>query len=118
MKYSLDIKISDLFRATLADDSGNVGYVGIAPDGSAYHVVVPVDRQIARGLKAWIQSDDGTPFGGYSHWHYLCCLTYPSQVDVIADRTARLERTYENGGLIQNWGKGFGIEVRLAEDMR
>lgn len=117
MKYFLDIRISDLFRATLAYESGNTGYVGIAPDGSAYHVVVPVDRQIARGLKVWIQSDDGTPFGGYNHWHYLCCSTYSAQVDEISDRRVRLEMTHENGRLIQNWGKSFGIEIRLAEDM-
>jgi hypothetical protein len=57
------ITLSDLFRATMADDCGNEGFIGISPNGSQYHVVVPVGRQIARGLKFWIQPDDGTPFG-------------------------------------------------------
>ena len=31
MKPVLDIKLSDLFRATMADDCGNEGFIGIAP---------------------------------------------------------------------------------------
>ena len=76
MKPVLDIKLSDLFRATMADDCGNEGFIGIAPDGSQYHVVVPVDRQIARGLMFWVPPDDGTPFGGYKGWHYFCVVSY------------------------------------------
>ena len=36
--------------------------LGFAPDGSSYHVVVPVDARIARGLKAGNRPADGTPF--------------------------------------------------------
>ena len=38
----LSISLSDIYRATLAEDCGNEGYIGITPDGSSYHVVVPV----------------------------------------------------------------------------
>ncbi len=117
MKPILEIRHSDLFRATLADDCGNEGYIGIAPDGTRYHVVVPVDRQIARGLKAWAQPDDGTPFGGYEGWHYFCCLTFPEQgTDDEADRKTRLKKSYENGWLIEKWGRGIGIEISVVDD--
>ncbi len=62
-KPILDMKLTDLFRAAMANHCGNEGFIGIAPDGSRYHVVVPVDRQIARGLKFWIAPDDGHLLG-------------------------------------------------------
>lgn len=117
MKSVLHIKLSDLFRATMADDCGNEGFIGIAPNGSQYHVVVPVDRQIARGLKFWIKPDDGTPFGGYKGWHYFCCLTYVAQQSQEAEREAHLEKARENGWLIQKWGEGLGLKIRLIDNM-
>lgn len=118
MKPILQIKLSDLFRATMADDCGNEGFIGISPDGSQYHVVVPVDRQIARGLKFWIPPDDGTPFGGYTGWHYFCCLTYQAQDSNELEQEERLEKTRENGWLIRKWGEGIDLEIRILEDMR
>ena len=114
----LDIKLSDLFRATMVADCGNEGFIGIAQDGSQYHVVAPVDRQIARGLKFWIQPDDGTPFGGYKGWHYFCCLTYDIPESHDVEREVRLDRARENGWLIQKWGKGMGLEIRLIDDIK
>lgn len=111
-KQVLDIKLSDLFRATLADSCGNEGFIGIAPDGSRYHVVVPVDRQIARGLKFWVKPDDGTPFGGYKGWHYFGCLTYEFHENNGVERGVRLEKARENGALIRSWGKGMGFKIR------
>ena len=73
---SLLIDFNDIFRATLDEDCGNEGYIGIAPDGGRYHVVVPVDRQIARGIKAGNRPQDGTPFGGYKDWRYFGCPGY------------------------------------------
>ena len=117
-KPVLGIKISDLFRATMADDCGNEGFIGIAPDGSRYHVVVPVDSQIARGLMFWIRPDDGTPFGGYKGWHYFCCLTYEPLNRHASDHEARLEKAWETGWLIQKWLEGIGLGIRLIEDMK
>ena len=117
MKPVLSLRLSDLWRATLADECGNEGFIGIAPDGSEYHVVVPVDRQIARGLRFDVPPEDGTPFGGYRGWHYFCCLTYPDRSQHPDDeRHARLERAWENAWLIQKWGQGLGIEIELVED--
>ncbi len=114
----LNIKLADLFRATLSDDCGNDGYIGISPDGSEYHVVVPVDRQLARGLVAHIAPDDGTPFGGYKGWHYFCCLSYSKDSEPAQDeRKIRLRRAEENGWLIQKWARSFGIEVNLVDDL-
>lgn len=102
----LSVKRSDVLRATLADDCGNVGFLGIAPDGSGYHVVVPVDYQIARGVKAGLLPDDGTPFGGYHGWNYFECLPYSS------DRPdARKEQTEINVRLLQAWAVGHGLEL-------
>jgi len=99
------IRLSDLFRATMAEGCGNDGYIGIAPDGSQYHVVAPVDRQIAQGLKFWISPDDGTPFGGYRGWHYFCCPTYEAQKSHDAELKVRLEKALENGWIVRKWGK-------------
>ena len=119
MTTSLEIRLTDLFRATLADDCGNEGYIGIAPDGLGYHVVVPVDRQIARGLKFYEPPSDGTPFGGYSGWRYFHCLTYSSEPkDAKADRASQLRKARENGWLIQKWGAANGIKIVVVEDLR
>jgi hypothetical protein len=114
----LRIKISDLFRATMADDCGNDGFIGIAPDGAHYHVVVPVDRQIARGLKFWVRPDDGTPFGGYRGWRYFSCLTYEKQDSDERDHEAHLQKAWENGWLIQKWADAMGLDIRLIEDIQ
>ncbi len=117
MKQDLEIKLSDVFRATMPEESGNEGFIGISPDGSQYHVVVPVDRQIARSLKFWLPPKDGTPFGGYKDWHYFCCLTYDLPEGDAYERRAHLEKARENAWLIQQWEKGFGLELRVIEDL-
>ncbi len=111
----VQIRLSDLIRATLPDESGNEGYIGISPDGSAYHVVAPVDRHIARGLKFWERPTDGTPFGGYRGWHYFLCLTYPSHSSQGPDK--HIETARENGCLLQKWALSQGIEMELLDDL-
>jgi len=114
----MQIKLSDLWRATLADYTGNEGYIGIDPGGLRYHVVVPVDRQIARSVRAGLPPEDGTPFGGYRGWLYFGCLPYEGDKENHArDREARRERTHENAWLIQKWGAGLGLEIELADDL-
>ena len=96
-KRVLNIRLSNIFRATLAEDCGNEGYIGIASDGSAYHVVVSVDRQLARGLSPMAKPSNGTPFGGYKGWHYFCCLTHRNNKQSHARaRQYRIERAREN----------------------
>jgi len=113
----LQIKLSDLFRATMAEGCGNEGYIGIAADGSQYHVVVPVDRQIARGLKAWIRTDDGTPFGGYKGWYYFACVPYVTSEQESCERESQLEKPRENGWLIQKWGESTRLDIKIIEDI-
>jgi hypothetical protein len=112
----LQIKISDLMRATLPDESGNEGYIGISPDGFSYHVVAPVDRLIARGLKFWERPDDGTPFGGYRGWHYFLCLPYTASSPRVSDN--HIETAYENGYLLQKWASAQCIKMELLDDIK
>lgn len=114
----LKILLSDIFRATLAEDCGNEGYIGIAPDSSSYHIVVPVDRQLARGLSPMAKPENGTPFGGYKRWYYFCCLNHASnKADPELTKTKRLEKTRENAWLIQKWAKGLGLAIEIIDDL-
>jgi hypothetical protein len=72
----LRISFHDILRATLPRRSGNEGWIGVSPLGDEYHVVTPVDTQIARGVMACNRPTDGTPFGGYSGWLYFRCPPY------------------------------------------
>ncbi|MEW6185146.1 MAG: hypothetical protein AB1585_05330 [Thermodesulfobacteriota bacterium] len=115
---SLLIDANDIVRATLDTDSGNVGYIGISPDGTRYHVVVPVDLQIARGIKAGNRPSDSTPFGGYKGWHYFCCPGYS-----LADKyngavipSARQEQARVNGQVLIKWAKEeIGLEITITK---
>ncbi len=106
----LKVKHSDIIRATLADHTGNTGFLGFAPDGSSYHVVVPVDSQIARGIKAGNRPDDGTPFGGYREWHYFQCE--PHEGDSSAEREAR---AHANAAVLRAWAATQNIELEILE---
>jgi hypothetical protein len=107
----LQVKKSDVFRATLADDCGNIGFLGIAPDASAYHVVVPVDLQLARGVKAMNQPDDGTPFGGYNGWHYYECAPYCKD----EEGRKRREQIETNAELLTMWIQQFNLEITIVD---
>ena len=107
---ALIVKHSDIIRATLADHSGNSGFLGFAPDGSSYHVVVPVDNQIARGIKAGNKPGDGTPFGGYRDWHYFQCE--PHQEDSSA---ARESQAHANATVLRAWAAARNIEVEFLD---
>jgi hypothetical protein len=105
----LDVQRSDLFRATLSESSGNGGYLGFAPDGSAYHVVVPVDPRLARGLKAWERPGDGTPFGGYRDWLYFQCDPYGDGAG-----EARDSRVEANARRLRNWAAAHALDLRVC----
>ena len=110
MSKRLTIKKADVFRATLADFYGNIGYVGLAPDGAEYHVVVPVDLQLARSVKAGLRPEDGTPFGGYKGWHYFECLPFDGTRD-----SARREQTDTNSRLLAAWANSLGLRVEIED---
>lgn len=67
----LKIKFVDILRAVLFRETGNESWIGFSPDGNSYHIVSPVDNQIAKGVMACNCPTDGTPFGGYSRWVYF-----------------------------------------------
>ena len=107
---TLHIQRSDILRATLPARCGNTGYLGFAPDGSAYHVVVPVDEQIARGIKAGNRPDDGTPFGGYCEWQYFQC--HPHEID---EEGAREAQARTNAAVLLAWAAKHDIQLEIDE---
>lgn len=107
----LTVRKRDIFRATLADNCGNLGYLGIAPDASEYHVVVPVDLQLARGVKACNQPTDGTPFGGYKGWHYYECGPYTGNMG----EKSRSQQVDNNAQLLSLWLQQLGIKIVIID---
>jgi hypothetical protein len=107
---TLSVRRSDILRATLPAGSGNTGYLGLAPDGSEYHVVVPVDEQIARGIKAGNRPDDGTPFGGYRDWSYFQCRPHETE-----ECGAREAQASANAAVLLAWAAERSIHVEIGE---
>jgi hypothetical protein len=109
------IDFNDILRATLEEDCGNEGFIGIAPDGDRYHVVVPVDRQIARGLKAGHRPRDGTPFGGYKDWHYFRCPGFkrPARYHEAEIQKVRIEQAGTNARTLKDWAAERQITVEI-----
>lgn len=112
---TLSIDFNDILRATLDEDCGNEGYIGFSADGRSYHVVVPVDRQIARGIKAGNRPLDETPFGGYKGWRYFCCLGYtrPAKYDEGKIQKVRLNQARANALLFKAWAAKTGITIEV-----
>ncbi len=105
------IKIEDIRRATLPSRSGNEGWIGVSPVGDAYHVVAPVDVQLARGVMACNRPTDGTPFGGYSSWLYFRCEPYADEG--VHEQEARNRQVYKNATDLINWLALYRIEAQL-----
>lgn len=116
-KPPLSMKLSDIWRATLDERCGNVGFLGVSPDGSAYHVVVPVDLQIARGVKACNRPTDGTPFGGYAGWRYFQCRGYSGVGRPELDRQLRDHAARQNVESLRAWAATHGVALEVEEDM-
>ena len=106
----LKVRRSDIYRATLSARTGNSGYLGFARDGSEYHVVVPVDEQIARGIKAGNRPADGTPFGGYSGWLYYQCRPHEAVTE-----DSRAEQTDANAAVLIAWAEQRKIDLEIDD---
>ena len=104
------VRREDVWRATLADDCGNIGFLGFAPEGSAYHVVAPVDLQLARSVKAGLRPLDGTPFGGYRGWLYFACAPYPA-----GSEENRRFFVAANVEALLGWAAAKGLNVTVTE---
>ncbi len=105
------IRIEDIRRATLPSRSGNEGWIGVSPTGDAYHVVTPVDVQLARGVMACNRPTDGTPFGGYSSWLYFRCEPYEDEE--APEQEACDRQVHKNATDLFNWLALYGIEAQL-----
>jgi hypothetical protein len=117
MTMILEIDFKDMVRATLSDVCGSVGYLGISPDGLQYHVVVPVDPQIARGIKAGNKPSDATPFGGFTGWHYFCCPGYslPARIAEADIQQIRQEQARDNIQALKDWARlRLGVEISTS----
>jgi methylated-DNA-[protein]-cysteine S-methyltransferase len=113
----LPVAESDLERATLVDSCGNTGFLGFSPAGDRYHLVVPVDKQIAAGVKAKNRPTDGTPFGGYTGWRYFECPPYAGvHRDEAADADARRERVGLTARALTEWAKKQGLDLSLERE--
>lgn len=114
----LHIAFHDLLRATLPSKSGNEGWIGISPKGDDYHIVVPVDRQLARGVMAGYRPDDGTPFGGYSGWLYFRCPPF-EEPDASEEDSASL-RAKQAGQTARDlvaWLGTYGVDATLDPEV-
>lgn len=107
----LEIALEDIRRGTLSVNSGNEGWIGVSPDGTQYHLVVPVDAQIARGVMAGNRPSDGTPFGGYTGWLYFRCAPYVAGSDEQADRE---EQVRCNASNLLTWLAEQGVLCRIS----
>ncbi len=111
----MKIRLSDIYRATLPSKSGNEGWIGLEPQGKTYHVIVPVDPQIARGVMACNRSTDGTPFGGYTGWAYFRCEPFNLAEDEF-EEDIRLNAARHNAVRLTEFAASRGIDVTLTED--
>jgi len=112
----MEIKLSDIYRATLSSKSGNEGWIGLEPSGKTYHVIVPVDPQIARGVMACNRPNDGTPFGGYTGWVYFRCEPFDADDDA-SEQEQRKIMAKRNMTRLVEFASTFGITSILVEDI-
>ncbi|MBM4327035.1 MAG: hypothetical protein FJ118_07710 [Deltaproteobacteria bacterium] len=111
----LRIPFNDILRATMSSHCGNLGWIGVSPRGDQYHVVVPVDAQIARGVMACNRPTDGTPFGGYTGWLYFMCPPYECQeADSDHETDLRHGRAYETCRELVRWLASYGIQAEVS----
>lgn len=111
----LRLSFHDVFRATLPVASGNEGWIGVSPSGREYHVVVPVDAQIARGVMACNRPTDGTPFGGYAGWVYFRCPPFEIEDENADEAALRVSTALESAQTLIQWLTMRGIEAVLVD---
>lgn len=115
MRFSMD----DLVRATLPSGWGRAGFVGLSPGGESYHVLVPVELDLAAAafrlaLEGWAE-----PMGGRPAWRYHYCRTYDppprdSRPWPDALLAARRRQATRNGELLKAWARRQGWWAELV----
>ncbi len=121
---ALSLALTDVVRATLPQGHGHVGFIGLAPDGEAYHLLTPVDLEQAQVLCAAAGSG-GEPAPPELElrpgWRYLPCRTYqPPPSPCAAGRPgpgafaqARRTQALLTAGLIAAWARRQGWWVNI-----
>jgi hypothetical protein len=111
------IAFADILRATLPLRTGNEGWLGFHPTGREYHVVVPVDVQIAKGVMACNFPADGTPFGGYTGWLYFRCPPFDDGGSLEGpDPELRAEAARHTARDLLKWLASYDIEAVVEPD--
>ncbi|MBI5524482.1 MAG: hypothetical protein HY910_17795 [Desulfarculus sp.] len=119
---ALRFAMSDLVRATLPQGQGWVGLVGVEPAGRAYHVLAPVDLDLAWGLMRLGLLDQARELGGHPGWRYRLCPAYApppprrGRPPAIAFRAARQAQALATGRELLAWAARQGWWASL-EDM-
>jgi hypothetical protein len=116
----LVLPLQTVVRATLPAGRGQVGLVGVSPDGTSCHAWAPVEVAAARAVAPPVGADPAL-FGGRPGWRYRYCPTYdppppgPGGPDQSAVRAARLARARRTGLELVAWLRGLGGWAELDE---
>lgn len=112
------LSMEDMIRATLPSGWGYVGFLGVSPAGDSYHVLAPVEVDLAADI--FIMALDGLaePMGGRPGWRYYYCHTYepppkhcrPWPEALLA---ARRRRAKHSGELFSAWARRQGWWVEF-----
>lgn len=116
---ALSFTMEDLVRATLPSGWGQVGFVGVSPGGDSYHVLAPVDLDLAEGTFRMALHGLAEPLGGRPGWRYYYCRTYdPPPRDrhpwlkVLLDK--RMRQALHSGELLVAWARQQGWWADLS----
>jgi hypothetical protein len=116
---ALSFAVEDLVKATLPSGWGQAGFVGVSPGGDSYHVLVPVDLDLAEGTFRMALHGWAEPLGGRPGWRYYYCRTYDLPPKdrlpwLEALMEGRLRRAVHSGELLVSWARQQGWWAELS----
>jgi hypothetical protein len=115
--------MSELVKATLPQGLGRGCFLGIAPDGGAWHRLGPLDLDQAQALSIWAGEPAGqavASLGGRPGWRYLFCQPYATPppraggpAPAEAFRHARQAQARLTGEQVRRWAlrQGWWMEI-------
>jgi hypothetical protein len=117
----LSFAMDDLVKATLPSGWGQAGFVGVSPHGDSYHVLVPVELDLALETFRMALDDWAEPLGGRPGWNYYYCSTYdPPPRDgrpwPEAILTERSRQARQSGELLVAWVRRKGWWAELSPE--
>jgi hypothetical protein len=127
---ALRLAMNELVKATLPQGLGRACFIGVAPDGLAWHRLGPLDMDQAQAL---ISGGPGRPAGpggpggeeafaldGRPGWRYLLCRPYnpppptaQGPASAEAFRAARLAQARDTARRVREWAlrQGWWVEI-------